>query len=281
MPWRRKWQHTPIFLPGTSPGQRSLAGYSPWGHKVLNMTELLNSNNNILHIRGLKFSKTFISFWKSKDWYLAELALDEEDLTLESSRFLAGEKRQSNCHITVWEALKERFRTCVSPREGGPYSACEGFPEVVPFALGGGGGSVTCLVQLFATPGTTACQLFLSFTISWSLLKLMSMESMIASNHLIPHHPLLFLPSIFPSFRVFSNESALSIRWPKYWSFSISPSNEYSGLTSFRIDWFDLLSSKGLSRIFSNTTVQKHHFFSVQPCLWSNSHTQAWLLKKT
>ena len=244
------------------------------------MTELLN-NNNILHIRGLKFSKTFISFWKSEDWYLAELALDQEDLTPESSRFLAGEKRQSNCHVMVWEALKERFRTCVSPREGGPYSAWEGFPEVVPFALGGGCCLVTCLVQLFAAPWNTACQLFLSFTISQSLLKLMSIESIIASNHLILRYPRLFLPSIFPSIRVFSNELALSIRWPKYWNFSISPSNEYSGLISFRIDWFDLLSSKGLSRIFSNTTVQKHHFFSVQPSLWSNSHIHAWLLKKT
>ena len=111
-----------------SHGQRSLAGYSPWGHKVLNMTELLN-NNNVLHIRGLKFSKTFISFWKSKDWNLTELALDQEDLTPDS-RFLAGEKRQGKCHIKMWEALEERFRTCVSPREGGHYSAWEGVPEV-------------------------------------------------------------------------------------------------------------------------------------------------------
>ena len=175
IPWRRKWPPTLVFLPEKSHGQRNLAGYSPWGHKVLNMTELLN-NNNILHIRGLKFSKTFISFWKSEDWYLAELALDQEDLTPESSRFLAGEKRQSNCHVMVWEALKERFRACVSPREGGPYSAWEGFPEVVPFALGGGCCLVTCLVQLFAAPWNTACQLFLSFTISQSLLKLISSD---------------------------------------------------------------------------------------------------------
>ena len=83
------------------------------------------------------------------------------------------------------------------------------------------------------------------------------------SNHLILCRPLLLLPSIFPSIRVFSTESVLCIRWPKYWSFSfnISPSNEYSGLISFRMDWLDLLESKGLSRIFSNTTVQKHQFF--------------------
>jgi len=104
----------------------------------------------------------------------------------------------------------------------------------------------TCLlsrVQLFATPWTAACQSSLSFIISHSLLKLMSIESVMPSNHLILCHPLLLLPSIFPSISVFSNESALWIRWPKYCSFgfSISPSSEYSGLISLRIDWFDLL----------------------------------------
>ena len=103
------------------------------------------------------------------------------------------------------------------------------------------------------------------FTIAWSWLKLTSIKSVMPSNHLILCHPLL-LPSIFPSIRVFSNESALLIRWPEYWSFnfSISPANEYSGLISFRIDWFDLLLSKGFSRDFSSTTVQKHQFFSAQ-----------------
>ena len=93
------------------------------------------------------------------------------------------------------------------------------------------------------TPWTATRQASLSFTISWSLLKLMSTESVMPSKHLILCHPLLRLPSISPSIRVFSNESALPIRWPKYWnfSFSLSPSNEYSGLISFRIDWFDLL----------------------------------------
>ena len=91
-------------------------------------------------------------------------------------------------------------------------------------------------------------------------------------------HPLLLLPSIFASIRVFSNELALCLRWPKYWSFSISASNGYSGLISFRIDWFDLLAAKGLSRVLSNTTVQKHQFFIAQPSLWSNSHIHTWLL---
>ena len=97
----------------------------------------------------------------------------------------------------------------------------------------------------------------LSFTISQSLLKFMSIESVIQSNNLILCRPLLLLPSIIPSIRVFSNVSVLHIRWPKYWSFNfnISPSNGYSGLISFRTDWFDLLTSKGLSRVFFNTTV--------------------------
>ena len=96
-------------------------------------------------------------------------------------------------------------------------------------------------VQLCVTPWTAARQTSLSFTISWSLLKLMSIESVMPCNHLILCRSLFLLLSFFPSIRVFSNESALYIRWPKYWSFSISPSNEYYGLISFRIDWFDLL----------------------------------------
>ena len=102
-------------------------------------------------------------------------------------------------------------------------------------------------VQLFATPWTAAHQASLSITNSQSLFKLMSIEWVMPSNHLILCHPFLLTPSIFPSIRVFSNESLLCIRWPKYWSFkfSINPSNEYSGLISFRMDWFDLLAVQG------------------------------------
>ena len=102
-------------------------------------------------------------------------------------------------------------------------------------------------VQFFVTPWTAACQASLSFTISQSLLKLMSIESVMPSNLLILCRPLLLLPSVFPSIRVFSHESVLGIKWPKYWSFSfsISTSNEYSGLISFRIDWLDLLAVQG------------------------------------
>ena len=121
-------------------------------------------------------------------------------------------------------------------------------------------------------PWTTACQASLPFTIFWSLPKLMSLESVMPSNYLILCHPLLLLHSIFPSIRVFSNESVLCIWWPKYWSFSfsISPSNEYSGLISFRIDWFDLLAGQGtLKSLFqhhgSKASVLWHSaFFIVQ-----------------
>ena len=124
-------------------------------------------------------------------------------------------------------------------------------------------------VQLFATPWTAASQASLSITNSRSLLKLMSTASVRPPNHLIFCHPLLLPPSILPSIRVFSNESVLCIRWPKYWSFSfsISPSNEYLGNQSwFPLGWTGWISlqSKGLSRVVSNTTVQKHQFFGTQ-----------------
>ena len=120
------------------------------------------------------------------------------------------------------------------------------------------------------TPG------FPCLSLSQSLPKLMSIESVMPSNHLILCRPLLLLPSIFP--RVFSSESVLHIRWPKYWSFSFSnsPCNEYSGLISFKIDGFDLLQSKGLPRVFFNTTIQRHQFFGTQPFLLSTSHIQTY-----
>ena len=128
-------------------------------------------------------------------------------------------------------------------------------------------------VRLSATPWTAAHLASLSFTISGSLLKLMSIESVMPSSHLTLCHPLLLLPPIPTSIRVFSNESALRMRWSKYWSFSfsISPSNEHPGLI-LRMDSLDLLQSKGLSRVFSSTTVQNHQFFGTQSSLWSNSH---------
>ena len=119
--------------------------------------------------------------------------------------------------------------------------------------------SLSC-VLLFVTPWTAACQASLSITNSWSLLKPMSIESVMPSNHLILCCPLLLPPSIFPNIRVFSNESVLRIRWPKYWSFSfsISPFNEYSGLISFRMDWLDLLAVQGTLK-----SLLQHHYFCV------------------
>ena len=135
-----------------------------------------------------------------------------------------------------------------------------------------------CLIQLFVTPWATASQAPLSSSVSWSLFQFMSIESVMLSNLLILCHPLLLLPSVFPSIRVFSNESVHHIRWPKYWSFSfsISPSSEYSGLISFRIDLLDLLAVQGTLK-----SLLQHHsskasilwpsaFFMVQhshPCI--------------
>ena len=135
-------------------------------------------------------------------------------------------------------------------------------------------------VQLFVIPWKAACQSLLSSTISQNLLKSISIESGMLSNHLILCHPLLLLPPVFPSIRVFSNELALCIKWSKDCSssFSLSPCNEYSGFNSLGLTGLISLQSKGLSRVFSNTTVQKHHFFSAQLSLWSyhtwdhNSH---------
>ena len=130
--------------------------------------------------------------------------------------------------------------------------------------------SVAQSCWLFATPWTAACQASLSINSSQSLLKLLSIESVMPSNHLILCPPLLLLPSIFPSIRVFSNESALCIRWPEYWSFSFSPSNEYAGLISFRIDWLDILAVQGILKSLLQhhsskaSILQRSAFFIVQ-----------------
>ena len=137
-------------------------------------------------------------------------------------------------------------------------------------------------VQLFATPWIAAHQASLSITNSQSSLRLTSIESVMPSSHLILCRPLLLLRPIPPSIRVFSNESTLHMRWPKYWSFSfsISPSKNTQGWSpSEWTGWISLL-SKGLSRVFSNTTVQKHQFFGAQLSSQSNSHIHTWPLEK-
>ena len=137
-------------------------------------------------------------------------------------------------------------------------------------------------VSLFVTPWTAAYQASLSFTISQRLFKLTFIELVILSNHFILCCSPLLLPSVFPKIRILSNESALHIRWPKYWSFSfnISPSNEYSDWFPFGLTGLIYFQSKRLSRVFFNTTVQKHQFFGVQPYLWPKSHIHTWLLEK-
>ena len=190
-PWRRKWQATPIFLPGKAHGWRSLAGYSPWGRKESDTTERLTHTHDVS-----QFSPS--------------LAPDS-----------IGCMRSFNYLLLFSVNLKISI------------------------------GSVQSLsrVQLFATPRTAAHQASQSITNSWSLLKLMSIESVMPSNRLILCCPLLLPPSIFPSIRVFSNESVLCIRWPKYWhfNFSISLSSEYLGLISCRMVWLDLLAVQGTS----------------------------------
>ena len=128
-------------------------------------------------------------------------------------------------------------------------------------------------VQLFVTPRTAACQAVLSFTVSWTSLRLMSIELVMLSSHLVLCCPLL-LSSIFPNIMIFSKEYALCIRCSKYQSFSISPSNEYSGLISLRLTDLISLQSIGLSKVFSSATIHKHQFFYPQSPLWSNSHIQ-------
>ena len=131
-------------------------------------------------------------------------------------------------------------------------------------------------------PWTATGQASRSIPNSWSLLKLMCIESTMPSNHLILCHPFLLLASVFPSIRVFSSELTLQISWPKYWSFSfsISPSMNIQGWFPFGLTGWISFQSNGLSRVFSNTRVQKHQFFGVQPSLWSNFHIHIWLLEK-
>ena len=156
------------------------------------------------------------------------------------------------------------------------------FPQIRYWREGFQSVQLLSCVQLFEIQWIAAPQASLSITHSCSLLKLMSIELVMPSNHLILCHPLLLPPLIFPSIRVFSNESVLHIKWPKYWSFSfsISPSKEYSGLIFFRIDRLDVFAVKGTLKIFSNTTIQKHQFFSAQPTLCFRSHIPTWLLEK-
>ena len=165
-----------------------------------------------------------------------------------------------SCNNLEWKRIRESFvHVCMGPnRFSVPQSHCKSTISSV---------SSLSRVRLFATPWTAACQASLSITNSRSPPKPMSIESVMPSNYLILCHPLLFLPSIFPSIRVFSNESVLRIRWPNYWSFSFSfsPSNEYSGLISFRMDWLNLLAVQGTLK-----SLLQHHS-SKASILWCSA----------
>ena len=190
----------------------------------------------------------------------------------------AGPGRDTHKGWQEWKTLediqtqKKALRTQHTPFWG-HYSVVQSYLDLALFLF-------SPWVPLFEIPWTAVSQASLSFAVSQSFLKLVSTESVMPSTHLILCHPLLLLLSIFPSTRVFSNELVLHIRWAKYWSFSISPSSEYSGLISFRSDWFGLLASKGLSRVFSSITIWENKFFGDQPFLWPNSHFHTWLLGK-
>ena len=180
-----------------------------------------------------------------------------------------------NCERRIRSELgwfKHPMCSLLKKRErDGPFVSTQGLLWWCSFGLNVSSVQSLSHVWLFATPWTAAHQAFLSITNSQSLLKLV-----MPSNHLIPCRPLLLLLLVFPSIRVFSNESVLRIRWPKYWSFSfsISPSDEYSGLFPLGLIGLISLQSRRLSRVFPNTTVQKHQFFGIQLSSQSNSHIQ-------
>ena len=213
--WRRERLPTPVFW-----SAESHRLYSLWGRKESDTPEWLS---------------LCISYWKNQgpfDSRSGEGNVQDELGTSCSAWQQGSQQRPPGSTLTG----PGRGQACI---QAGPRSSLPGSN------VGLQSSSVQSLnrVRLFATPWTAARQASLSITNSWSLLKLMSIESVMPSNHLILCRPLLLLPSIFPSIRVFSNESVLRIRWPKYWSFrfSLSPSNEYSGRISFRMDWLDLL----------------------------------------
>ena len=233
MPWKREWLPIPVFLPGEFHGERSLVGYSPWGCKELDMTE-----------------------WSDQHFHFFTSRLDGRSSGPGTK--LGEEWRQNKCLSNngpktrgpFWASCLVQILKLWCMPKGGEETYSSSVKTQIEFLTSPNWSCVVqqlSSVQLFVSPWTATYQASLSFTISRSLLKLISIESVMPSNHLILCHPLLLLPSIFHSIRVFANESAFHIRWPKYWSFSfsITPSNEYSGLIFFRIDWFDLLAVPG------------------------------------
>ena len=260
---------TQVFWPGEFHGQRSLAGYSPWGHKESDTTEWLSL------------------YWGQGQSYFGPKIYLSNCSPLGTNPSIASSCRKHYtglptkffrffCNV-LWKNPNERMAHMVSPSE---FPQISGKKSSVQFNSVAQLCPTLCDPMDCSTPG---------FPVHHQLPELAQTHvhrvgdaiDVWMRQHLILCCPLL-LPSIFPSIRVFSNKWVFHIRWPKYWSFSfsISPSNEYSGFISFRIDWFDLLAAKGPSRVFSSTTAWKHQFFGAQPFLLSSSHIHTWLLEK-
>ena len=232
---RRQWQPTPVLLPGKSYGRRSLIGCSPWGCKESDTTERLHLLTYLNHVQ------LFVTLWTVAHQALLSMGFSRQEYwsrwPCPSPGDLPDPEIKLGCPALHSDSLPLRHL-------GRPYFQIKSHSEVLEVKksnrnLWGERSQPSVVVvrllshvRLFLTPLTAAHQASLPFTISQSLLKLMSIESVMPSNHLILCLSLLFLPPIFPSIRIFSNESALYIRWPKYWSFSfsISPSNECSCL---------------------------------------------------
>ena len=221
--WRRKWQPTSVFLPGESQGRGSLVGFCLWGCMELDTTEATWQQQQ---------HKELLKAW------VKTVGESERPLAVLDS-VTPGTVQWVGAYPFSSGSSRGRDRIRVSCTAGGFFSSWA--TSSVQFS------SILQSRPTFETSWTAVCQASLSITNSQSSLEFMSIELVMPSNHLILCLPLLLLASIFPSIRVFSNESALRISWPKYWSFSfsISPSNEYSGLISFRMNWFDLLAVQG------------------------------------
>ena len=242
IPWRRKWQPTPVFLPGEFHGQRGLVGYRTWGCKELDATEVTwHTSMHQLSMCQARLTSC-VAECGSRNEICTEIKRSHTSKIWKFQFSQNGKKWLSNLDINYRPKKKwcSGIKECALEKGTSPRTKEKFSPGLLQQSI---------VVQLlscihpFLTSWTAALQASLSFTVSWSLLKLMSIESVMSSSHLILCCPLLLLPWMFPSIRFFSIELALCIRWPKDWSFSfsISPSNEYSGLISFRVDWMDLL----------------------------------------
>ena len=262
-----QWHPTPVLLPGKSHGRRSLVGCSPRGRWGSDMTERLHfhfslscigeGNGNPLQCSCLEDPRDGGAWWAAV--YGVAWSRTRLKWLSSSSSFEASAKHMENTGKVMFHILsqKDKMSWCeLSILHLAWYTvgAQETAAAVFSLLLGGDVLSLSP-VWLFVTPWTAARQALLSSTISQSWVKFMSIESVMLSNHLSLCRPLLLLPSIFPIIRIFPSDLALRIRWPKYWSFSISPSNKIQGWFPLQLTDLISLQSKGLSRVFSSTTI--------------------------